>query len=149
MVFHWSVQLPTGVIAMSWCPMDSTYLLTCAKDNRTICWDTISGEVSFFMLIFPWWRVVSFPFFMEIPFLGLFLGFFESALWHMAVSIWIICRLWPNYLLEPTGILMFTGIRKYPESYQHLRLMGKLASITLRLICISWNFSVITDVYCN
>ncbi|RWW19808.1 hypothetical protein GW17_00016111, partial [Ensete ventricosum] len=33
------------VIAMSWCPYDSSFLLTCAKDNRTICWDTISGEV--------------------------------------------------------------------------------------------------------
>ncbi|KAF9598552.1 hypothetical protein IFM89_028084 [Coptis chinensis] len=34
-----------GVIAMSWCPIDSSFLLTCAKDNRTICWDTISGEI--------------------------------------------------------------------------------------------------------
>ncbi|PIN23651.1 Vesicle coat complex COPII, subunit SEC31 [Handroanthus impetiginosus] len=34
-----------GVIAMSWCPVDSSYLLTCAKDNRTICWDTVSGEI--------------------------------------------------------------------------------------------------------
>ncbi|KAL3537558.1 hypothetical protein ACH5RR_000924 [Cinchona calisaya] len=34
-----------GVIAMSWCPTDSSYLLTCAKDNRTICWDTVSGEI--------------------------------------------------------------------------------------------------------
>lgn len=34
-----------GVIAMSWCPIDSSYLLTCAKDNRTICWDTTSGEI--------------------------------------------------------------------------------------------------------
>ncbi|CAA0816578.1 Protein transport protein SEC31 homolog B [Striga hermonthica] len=34
-----------GVIAMSWCPTDSSYLLTCAKDNRTICWDTLSGEI--------------------------------------------------------------------------------------------------------
>ncbi|KAH7676991.1 Ancestral coatomer element 1 Sec16/Sec31 domain-containing protein [Dioscorea alata] len=34
-----------GVIAMSWCPYDSSYLLTCAKDNRTICWDTTSGEI--------------------------------------------------------------------------------------------------------
>lgn len=30
---------------MSWCPTDSSYLLTCAKDNRTICWDTVTGEV--------------------------------------------------------------------------------------------------------
>lgn len=34
-----------GVIAMSWCPIYSTYLLTCAKDNRTICWDTVSGKI--------------------------------------------------------------------------------------------------------
>ncbi|KAA3469497.1 protein transport protein SEC31-like protein B-like isoform X1 [Gossypium australe] len=33
-----------GVIAMAWCPSDSSYLLTCAKDNRTICWDTVTGE---------------------------------------------------------------------------------------------------------
>ncbi|XP_078170862.1 protein transport protein SEC31 homolog B-like isoform X3 [Carex rostrata] len=35
-----------GVIAMSWCPYDSSFLLTCAKDNRTICWDTHSGEIA-------------------------------------------------------------------------------------------------------
>lgn len=34
-----------GVIAMSWCPIDSSYLLTCAKDNRTICWDVSTGEI--------------------------------------------------------------------------------------------------------
>ncbi|KAL2897575.1 Protein transport protein SEC31-like protein B [Bienertia sinuspersici] len=26
-------------------PSDSSYLLTCAKDNRTICWDIVSGEI--------------------------------------------------------------------------------------------------------
>ncbi|XP_010552746.1 PREDICTED: protein transport protein SEC31 homolog B-like isoform X2 [Tarenaya hassleriana] len=34
-----------GVIAMEWCPSDSSYLLTCAKDNRTICWDTNTTEI--------------------------------------------------------------------------------------------------------
>nr|XP_043623447.1 protein transport protein SEC31 homolog B-like isoform X2 [Erigeron canadensis] len=34
-----------GVVAMSWCPNDSSYLLTCAKDNRTICWDTNSAAI--------------------------------------------------------------------------------------------------------
>ncbi|XP_043723401.1 protein transport protein SEC31 homolog B-like isoform X1 [Telopea speciosissima] len=34
-----------GVIAMSWCPSDSAYLLTCAKDNRNVCWDTSTGEI--------------------------------------------------------------------------------------------------------
>ncbi|CAN0917255.1 Protein transport protein SEC31 homolog B [Linum grandiflorum] len=35
-----------GVIAMAWCPSDSSYLLTCAKDNRTICWNTLTGEIA-------------------------------------------------------------------------------------------------------
>ncbi|KAM7263922.1 hypothetical protein ACFE04_001605 [Oxalis oulophora] len=34
-----------GVISMSWCQSDSSYLLTCAKDNRTICWDTVTAEI--------------------------------------------------------------------------------------------------------
>ncbi|XP_068661823.1 protein transport protein SEC31 homolog B-like isoform X1 [Aristolochia californica] len=34
-----------GVLAMSWCPSDNSFLLTCAKDNRTICWDTTRAEV--------------------------------------------------------------------------------------------------------
>lgn len=34
-----------GVIAMSWCSDDSSQLLTCAKDNRTICWDPTHGEM--------------------------------------------------------------------------------------------------------
>ncbi|CAK9147518.1 unnamed protein product, partial [Ilex paraguariensis] len=34
-----------GVVAMSWCSYDSSYLLTCAKDNRTICWDMTTAEI--------------------------------------------------------------------------------------------------------
>ncbi|KAG5390742.1 hypothetical protein IGI04_032283 [Brassica rapa subsp. trilocularis] len=34
-----------GVIAMEWCPSDSLYLLTCARDNRTICWNTKTGRI--------------------------------------------------------------------------------------------------------
>uniref|UniRef100_A0A0D6QV06 Sec16 Sec23-binding domain-containing protein n=1 Tax=Araucaria cunninghamii TaxID=56994 RepID=A0A0D6QV06_ARACU len=34
-----------GIMGMSWCPSDSSFLLTCAKDSRTLCWDTISGEI--------------------------------------------------------------------------------------------------------
>ncbi|XP_078428662.1 transducin family protein / WD-40 repeat family protein [Wolffia australiana] len=34
-----------GVIAMSWCPNDSLYLVSCSKDNKTICWDTNNGEI--------------------------------------------------------------------------------------------------------
>ncbi|KAK7854796.1 protein transport protein sec31 like protein b, partial [Quercus suber] len=33
------------VIAMEWCSIDSSYLITCAKDSRTIRWDTVSGEI--------------------------------------------------------------------------------------------------------
>ncbi|CAN6312709.1 unnamed protein product [Urochloa humidicola] len=34
-----------GVIGMSWCPYDSSFLISCSKDNRTICWDTVSGKI--------------------------------------------------------------------------------------------------------
>lgn len=34
-----------GVLSMAWCESDSSLLLSCAKDNRTYCWDTNSGEV--------------------------------------------------------------------------------------------------------
>ncbi|KAK3253493.1 hypothetical protein CYMTET_37261 [Cymbomonas tetramitiformis] len=34
-----------GVLSMAWCPSDTSLLLSCAKDNRTLCWDTNSGEV--------------------------------------------------------------------------------------------------------
>lgn len=35
-----------GVLGMSWCPQDATFLLSSAKDNRTICWDVNSGARS-------------------------------------------------------------------------------------------------------
>ncbi|GAB2300099.1 hypothetical protein Dimus_034139 [Dionaea muscipula] len=35
-----------GVLSMSWCPIDSSFLLSSSKDNRTICWDTNSGEIA-------------------------------------------------------------------------------------------------------
>ncbi|XP_024379159.1 protein transport protein SEC31 homolog B isoform X2 [Physcomitrium patens] len=34
-----------GVLAMAWCPSDSSLLLTSSKDNQTLCWDTGSGEI--------------------------------------------------------------------------------------------------------
>ncbi|GAB2232766.1 hypothetical protein Drorol1_Dr00011820 [Drosera rotundifolia] len=34
-----------GVLSMSWCPIDSSFLLSSGKDNRTICWNTHSGEI--------------------------------------------------------------------------------------------------------
>ncbi|KAL4435628.1 hypothetical protein ABPG77_002591 [Micractinium sp. CCAP 211/92] len=34
-----------GVLAMSWCPQDSSFLLSSGKDNRTICWDVNAGEL--------------------------------------------------------------------------------------------------------
>ena len=33
-----------GVLSLSWCPQDSNLLLSCGKDNRTICWNPQSGE---------------------------------------------------------------------------------------------------------
>ncbi|CAM0152285.1 unnamed protein product [Urochloa decumbens] len=34
-----------GVIGMSWCPYDSSFMISCSKDNKTICWDTLSGKI--------------------------------------------------------------------------------------------------------
>ena len=36
-----------GIFAASWCPQDSSRLLTCGKDNRTFLWDLTKGQVSF------------------------------------------------------------------------------------------------------
>lgn len=33
-----------GVLSVSWCPQDSDLLLSCGKDNRTICWNTQTGQ---------------------------------------------------------------------------------------------------------
>eukprot|EP00959_Pyramimonas_sp_CCMP1952_P267114 5584713-Pyramimonas_sp.AAC.1 len=34
-----------GVLSVAWCPSDTSLLLSCGKDNRTLCWDTNAGEV--------------------------------------------------------------------------------------------------------
>eukprot|EP00698_Gefionella_okellyi_P004125 TRINITY_DN13861_c0_g1_i1.p1 TRINITY_DN13861_c0_g1~~TRINITY_DN13861_c0_g1_i1.p1 ORF type:complete len:1141 (-),score=252.13 TRINITY_DN13861_c0_g1_i1:7-3429(-) len=34
-----------GVLSVSWCPHDPSLLLTCGKDNRTLCWDPSVGEL--------------------------------------------------------------------------------------------------------
>ena len=34
-----------GILDMSWCPFDSSMLLTCGKDNRTICWNPQTAEI--------------------------------------------------------------------------------------------------------
>ena len=34
-----------GVLSMAWCKQDTSLLLTCGKDNRTLCWDVHSGEI--------------------------------------------------------------------------------------------------------
>ncbi|PSC76171.1 transport SEC31-like protein B isoform B [Micractinium conductrix] len=34
-----------GVLGMSWCPQDSSFLMSSGKDNRTICWDVSAGEM--------------------------------------------------------------------------------------------------------
>ncbi|KAF2460225.1 hypothetical protein BDY21DRAFT_315360 [Lineolata rhizophorae] len=33
-----------GVLSLSWCQQDTSLLLSCGKDNRTICWDARVGE---------------------------------------------------------------------------------------------------------
>ncbi|ODO08572.1 protein transporter SEC31 [Cryptococcus wingfieldii CBS 7118] len=34
-----------GVLSLSWCKQDADLLLSCGKDNRTLCWNPESGEV--------------------------------------------------------------------------------------------------------
>jgi protein transport protein SEC31 len=34
-----------GILSLSWCGMDSELLLSCGKDNRTICWNPKTGEM--------------------------------------------------------------------------------------------------------
>ncbi|KAG5518360.1 hypothetical protein PMAC_003157 [Pneumocystis sp. 'macacae'] len=34
-----------GVLSLSWCKYDSGLLLSCGKDNRTLCWNPFSGEL--------------------------------------------------------------------------------------------------------
>jgi protein transport protein SEC31 len=33
-----------GILSLSWCQQDSDLLLSCGKDNRTLCWNPQSGE---------------------------------------------------------------------------------------------------------
>jgi protein transport protein SEC31 len=34
-----------GILSLSWCQQDSDLLLSCGKDNRTVCWNPQSGEL--------------------------------------------------------------------------------------------------------
>ena len=34
-----------GVLSLSWCSQDNNLLLSCGKDNRTLCWNPQSGEM--------------------------------------------------------------------------------------------------------
>jgi protein transport protein SEC31 len=34
----------SGILSLSWCAQDSDLLLSCGKDNRTICWNPQTGE---------------------------------------------------------------------------------------------------------
>ncbi|EGG16691.1 WD40 repeat-containing protein [Cavenderia fasciculata] len=34
-----------GIWGLSWCPTDASLLLSCGKDNRTLCWNVDRGEV--------------------------------------------------------------------------------------------------------
>ncbi|GBG24510.1 Protein transport protein SEC31 [Hondaea fermentalgiana] len=33
-----------GIFSLSWCPDDSSYFMSCGKDNRTLFWDLYSGK---------------------------------------------------------------------------------------------------------
>lgn len=33
-----------GILSLSWCLQDPRLLLSCGKDNRTVCWNTTTGE---------------------------------------------------------------------------------------------------------
>lgn len=72
---------------MAWCPIDSSLLLSSAKDYRTVCWDTSSGEV------------------LEDPCLSSRDFFLECYL-----NSDIYCRLFVSFLSVVTGILMFNGL---------------------------------------
>ena len=39
------MRVVQGVLGMSWCPQDASFVLSTAKDNRTIVWDVASAEV--------------------------------------------------------------------------------------------------------
>ncbi|KAF1989052.1 hypothetical protein K402DRAFT_461475 [Aulographum hederae CBS 113979] len=44
-----------GVLSLSWCPQDGDLLLSCGKDNRTICWNPHTGQtVGEFPVVTNW-----------------------------------------------------------------------------------------------
>lgn len=34
-----------GVLSVSWCKQDADLLLSCGKDNRSLCWNPQTGDV--------------------------------------------------------------------------------------------------------
>ena len=134
-IFHLSAFHTSGVIAMAWCPIDSSYLITNAKDSRTIRWDTFSGEV--WNLAF---LIMGLLLFLKIVLLWFFFWVvLQYRILFAMVTLtcfWFWLRLFLNCLLVPTGILMYTGIQRYLRLHQHLHLLEKLEFITLRYIPI-------------
>ena len=94
---------------MSWCPIDSSYLLTCAKDNRTICWDTISGEVGE-MPISAFFPIVVYFCFEHFLFCANYFGFCSAMMMVLFLSILlqIVCEL-------PAGTNWNFDIHWYPK----------------------------------
>lgn len=112
---------------MAWCPMDSSLLLTCAKDNLTLCWDTSSGEV------------VSHTLHFEIPFLCVV--WLAKRIKSSASSIKLLqcdanngidCRFCMNFRLATTGISMSNGHLERLVSYRPRHLTAIYQFITLR-----------------
>lgn len=90
---NFTAHVTPGVVAMSWCPSDSSYLLTCAKDNRTICWDMVSAEVDGLFC----WSMLSL---LKNYYLNLFCSLCVYAdllyamSWHWFWCLFLADRLW-------------------------------------------------------
>lgn len=59
----WDVRVPTsplktlqghqrGVLSIAWNPQDADLLLSCAKDNRILCWNPNSSALVLMLLIY-------------------------------------------------------------------------------------------------
>lgn len=34
-----------GIFAISWCPIDTDFIVSCGKDNRTLLWDLSTAQI--------------------------------------------------------------------------------------------------------
>lgn len=152
-------HLFAGVLAMAWCPCDSSLLLTCSKDNQTLCWDTGSGEVSDkihksqfhlglvvhnFMWIqlwglFMWWGHWGRSVGLHVSWYVMILQeeHFRTLHYEMRFRLFnehslCIGRFFVKFPLGTIGTLMFNGRLELQEFCQPHHMMEKLVSTTLR-----------------